>query len=272
MTNTQTTPNIDLENRKAKLKSWLTVYLSITGMVGLVIAGATGFVVVSFAPWFALKVSNAKYRAIEAENISHIHKVTAQAAQNPIETMFNLLKQKRNAFEVFESNVVNAATARDTFKTKCDNFSKRYPARAPEFQLQLANMFKMVETKKRALQDAKKSLELGDMKLEEMKAYWEMSKDVQELNKAAGMDTGDAFEKLKSDTACDAVFESMNRAFAELEVAASLEVPTNDSVMHHQNLQNDAPTQIGHDATQALMGVATIEAVNIPETIQRSAR
>jgi hypothetical protein len=51
-----------------------------------------------------------------------------------------------------------------------------------------------------------------------------MSQAAQAANAAAGMDTGDQFERLKADTACDAVFESMNRAFAELEVAASLAV------------------------------------------------
>ena len=39
----------------------------------------------------------------------------------------------------------------------------------------------------------------------------------------AGMDTGDLYEKLKADTAVDAVFDSMNKAFAQLEVAAALD-------------------------------------------------
>ena len=53
------------------------------------------------------------------------------------------------------------------------------------------------------------------------------------------MDTGDAFEKLKADTACDAVFESMNMAFAQLEVAAALDVNPDD--------KSTAPTvQLGH--------------------------
>jgi hypothetical protein len=37
------------------------------------------------------------------------------------------------------------------------------------------------------------------------------------------MDTGDLYEKLKADTAVDAVFESMNKAFAQLEVEAALD-------------------------------------------------
>ena len=205
------------------------IFAAIGGLLGLGVAAAVGFTLVQLAPWFALKVANWKYRLIDAEKVAHVKAVTAAAAENPIETLTNLLSAKRAAFKDFETNVVTATAARDTFRGKVKKFAEKYPARAVEFQTQLQRMIDLVEKKKRALQDAQQSLEDGDMKLEEMKAYWEMSKDAIELNKAAGMDTGDAFEKLKADTACDAVFESMNTAFAQLEVAAALEVDSVDA-------------------------------------------
>jgi hypothetical protein len=232
-----------LVEKRDKLKKWATIiglgvvglvvapiiFLTIKGLIGLAIAGAIGFTLVTLAPWFALKVANWKYRLIDAEKVSHIKSVTDAAAENPIETMISLLAAKRVAFETFEQNVITATAARDTFKGKVEKFTQKYPARAPEFQAQLARMVDLVKKKKEALKAAQKSLEDGSLKLEEMQAYWEMSKDAIELNKAAGMDTGDAFEKLKSDTACDAVFESMNLAFAQLEVAAALDVDTVDA-------------------------------------------
>lgn len=235
--------NNDIDARKDKMEKWVTIgslavvglivspiiFLTIQGLVGLAIAAAVGFGIVSFTPWFALKVTNAKYRAIDAERVSHLQKVQTAATANPIETMQNMLIQKNKAFVEFRKSVTNAASARDTFKQKCDTFAKKYPARAPEFKKQLDNMVKMVEVKKDALQDAKQMLEAGQLKLEEMQAYWEMSQALQEANQATGMDTGDAFEKLKVDTACDAVFESMNKAFAQLEIAASLEADSDDT-------------------------------------------
>jgi len=232
----------EIEQKKQKFGGWIKgialgvvgllvapfILLAIGGLLGLAVAAATAFILVQLAPWFALKVANWKYRLIEAEKVEHIKKVTEAAAENPIETLTNLLQQKRVAFKAFEQSVVQAATARDNFKGKVDKFTQRYPHRAAEFQKQLERMVDLVDRKKDALAEAKKSLEDGDMKLEEMKAYWEMSKDAIEANRAAGMDTGDAFEKLKADTACDAVFESMNRAFAELEVAAALDVDSDD--------------------------------------------
>lgn len=238
---TQDIKEVILQKRD-KLKTWATVIgiglvglivapfvlLSIGGIVGLAVAAALGFTLVTLAPWFALKVANWKYRLIDAEKVAHIKQVTTAAEQNPIETLTALLIAKKQAYNVFKASVTQAITARSNFKDKVEKFKLKYPARAHEFETQLARMTDLVERKKKALSEAQTTLEDGDNKLEEMKAYYEMSKDAIEANRAAGMDTGDAFEKLKADTACDAVFESMNMAFAQLEVAAALDVDAND--------------------------------------------
>lgn len=219
---------------------------AVVGLVALGISAALGFTLVQLAPVFALKIANAKYRLTDAENVSHIKKVTTAAAENPIETLTALLNSKRKAFSEFEQNVINAAAARDTFKGKLEKFARSYPHRAEEFRKQYDRMADLVERKTQALKDAQQSLKDGEFKLEEMKAYWEMSKDAIELNRVAGMDTGDAFEKLKADTACDAVFESMNRAFAELEVAAALSVEDKDDI---PKLEKSSPVYLDVDVT-----------------------
>ena len=189
------------------------IFLAIKGIIGLAIAAVCGLTVVTFAPWASMKFANWKVKAIVSES-----------KENPIETMVNLLAAKEQAFKTFRENVTTAVTARDNFKVKCEQFAKKYPARAAEFNQQLSNMTMLVEQKKRALNDAQDTLEEGRHKLDEMRAYWEMSQAAQEANAAAGLDTGDLYEKLKADTAVDSVFASMNRAFAQLEVAAALDV------------------------------------------------
>lgn len=217
---------MNIADRRAKIQKWATVgligliglvvspiiFLTIKGLIGLAIAALIGLTMVTFAPWVSMKFANWKVKAI-------VH----EAGENPIETMVNLLAAKRQAFETFKENVTNAVTARDNFKEKCIEFAKCYPNRAAEFNKQLENMTELVERKKRALADAQDSLEAGQHKLDEMRAYWEMSQAAQQANAAAGMDTGDMYEKLKADTAVDAVFASMNKAFAQLEVAAALD-------------------------------------------------
>lgn len=223
-------------NKEAKLKLGLTVggiaaaglivapfvFTAIGGMIGLAVAGAVGFVLVNLTPWFAQKVTNWKYNLNESERINQIKKVEKKAEENPIETMRVLLLDKAKAFGTFQATVENAVTAREAFAKKCESFSRKYPARAAEFNKQLTNITMMVEAKKNALSEAKQSLDEAAHKFEEMKAYWDMSQAAQQANQAAGMDTGDMYERLKADTACEAVFESVNRAFAQLEVAATL--------------------------------------------------
>lgn len=203
------------------------IFMVIQGIVGLAVASVLGLVVVNLAPVVSMKVANWKVKGIVAE-----------AKENPIETMVNLLSAKKKAYSEFRVSVENAVTAREDFAIKCRNFSKQYPERAEEFTKQLDNMTKLVEQKKRALSEAKEMLEAGDLKLKEMRAYWDMSMAAQAANKATGMDTGDMYDQLKADTAVDAVFESMNRAFAQLEVASMLEsLPNEQSVFSNQITQ-----------------------------------
>lgn len=246
---------MDIDLKRAKVKKWATVgligatglvvspviFMAVGGIVGIAAAGVAGLTIVTFTPWVTMKFANWKVKAIMAE-----------ATENPIETMINLIAAKNAAFKVFKADVESAIAARTAFKQKCESFALKYPARAAEFQTQLANMSNLVEQKKTALRNAQTTLEDGEHKLEEMKAYWDMSQVAIEANKAAGMDTGDIFEKLKADTACDSVFASMNRAFAQLEVAASLDAaPVDATATPAIQLQNNEPVVIGAAVVRA---------------------
>jgi hypothetical protein len=188
------------------------IFLIIKGVIGLAIAAVVGVAIATTTPVISMKFANWRVRAI-----------TNEARENPIETLTNLIQAKQRALNVFEESVVEAVTARADFAIKCSNFSKQYPHRAAEFSKQLESMTIAVDKMKQALSEARDSLVDGNNKLTEMRAYWDMSQAAQVANKATGMDTGDMYEKLKLDTAVDAVYESMNRAFAQLEVAAVLD-------------------------------------------------
>jgi len=209
------------------------IFLAIKGLIGLMIAAIIGLSVVTFSPWVAMKFANWRVRSIAAE-----------AAENPIETMTNLLIEKRQAWKEFEQVVIKAVTAKKSFEQKCREFSARYPDRAAEFTNQLQAMNEVVEQKKRALQEAKLAIEKGEHTLQEMRAYWEMSQAAQAAHSAAGMDTGDLYARLKADTAVDSVFASMNTAFAQLEVAASVADLPNATVqqLNEPNLTIDVNT------------------------------
>lgn len=177
-------------------------------------AGIVGLAVINFAPVLSMKFANWKLKGLKHE-----------AQQNPIETLENLLIARKQALENFRKEVEAAVQARMDFELKCRDFSRKYPTRATEFTNQLEGMTKLVERKKLALKEADQAIDAAEHKLTEMKAYWEMSQAAQAANKAARMSTGDMYEQLKADTAADAVVSGVNRAFAELEVAATIDAP-----------------------------------------------
>lgn len=190
------------------------IFMVVKGIVGLAIAASLGLIVVNFAPVMSMKLANWKVKGIVAE-----------AKENPIETMTNLLIAKRQAFNNFQVAVTEQTSALKNFERKSNEFAKTYPHRAKEFQLQVAAMATMVEKQQQALLQAKSAIANGEQKLVEMRAYWDMSQIAQAANKSANMSTGDQFEQLKADTAFDSVFDSVNMAFAQMEVAARLETP-----------------------------------------------
>ena len=222
----------ETESKRAKYALWAKVALiglaglavapfvamAIGGLIGIAVAGLLGFAMISFSPLVSMKFANWKVKGIVSE-----------AKENPIETMTNLIIAKTAAFKTFQTDVENDVAGFATFKQKAQLFIKRYPARNKEFSDQIEGMGRMVEQKKHALVIARDRLADADIKLEEMKAYWDMSQLAQKTKKSMGMSTGDAYEKLKADTAADAVFESVNLAFAQMEVASTLTLDNNPS-------------------------------------------
>lgn len=199
------------------------IFMVVKGIVGLALAGILGLAVINFAPVLSMKFANWKVMAIKAE-----------AGENPIETLENLLLAMVAAFKTAETDVTAGVAARNTFGQKVRQFAKAYPARAPEFEAQLKTMDGVMTRKIAALKQAQTAVETAEHKLEEMRAYWDMAQALQAANKAVKMDTGDLYAKMKHDTAVDAVFASMSQAFAELEVSASLDVSAGAPALEYQ--------------------------------------
>ena len=190
------------------------IFMMVQGIAGLIVAGFLGLLAVNLAPVLSMKLANWKVKGIVSE-----------ARENPIETLTNLLLEKREAFRKFTEAVINQVSSLKTFERKSNEFAKTYPARAGEFQAQVEAMRTMVEKQQQALEAAKEAIYQGEQKLTEMTAFWEMSQIAQAANKTANMNNGDQFEQLKLNTSFDAVFNSVNLAFAQMEVAARLETP-----------------------------------------------
>jgi hypothetical protein len=198
------------------------------GLVGLGIAGAIGIIGINAKDVLAEKMANWKYealekaandhyRAMEAEKLGHLKKVQQQAAENPIETAVT----QSQAFKDRGVQQLNAITAYGTevnnFQTMTEGFAKKYPEQATRYKQQLDVMKKALQFKQDKYSELQRNIKLMDEQIEFLRANWKMSQALQKANALAGVDTEDPMAQLKTDAAIDAVVNSINRAFAEMD-------------------------------------------------------
>ena len=182
------------------------IYLAIKGIIGLAIAALVIVALVNAAPWIGMKFANWKLKGIKAE-----------AAANPIETLQNVYTEKDAALKRFLNQIEDFAAHVKQFETQVVEFSKQYPQDAASFQEKLENMRALLTVRRDRYRQAKATLAKFDAEIQRANAVWLMSQSAQALTKAAGMGTDDPYEKIKANTAIEAVERSMNVAMAELE-------------------------------------------------------
>lgn len=206
------------------------VYLAIKGIVGLAAFGALVFLGYNAAPVIAQKVTNAKtlaleaernafYRALDAEKNSHISKVAKAAAADPIATA----RSQSNDYKKRAERSLEAITAYGTevrnFENMTADFSRKYPDNAKMYRDQLETMKKALEHKNSKYKELMEKIKTMDDQISFLEANWKMSQALQKANALGGGDLADPMEQVKADAAIDAVRNSINKAFAEMDSA-----------------------------------------------------
>lgn len=193
--------------------------LALKGILGLAAAATIGIVGINLAPVIATKLSNWKYRALAAEEIEHIEKLSNAAAANPIETLMQQSLEKREASDQFKTAITMFRTEVTNFADQIKVFAKDYPEDVGRFNSQLDAMNKLLKFREDRYSTLQKELKNFDDAIKKAQAMWNMSLAAHKMNELAGMEIGDPFEKIKADSAINSVMTSMNKAFAEMETA-----------------------------------------------------
>ena len=220
-------------------------WMAVTGMVGIAVAAAIGLVGINAAPVIALKAANMKNRAIDAERVENIQKVSNAAAVNPIETLIQQSQEKRQASDQFRTAITMFRTEVKNFADQIAGFAKEYPDDVARFQTQLTAMNKLLAFREDRYKQLQLELDNFDAAIQRAQAMWKMSQAAQKMNKLAGMELGDPFEKIKADSAINSVMTSMNKAFAEMETA----LLDNKEVQQAQRLENNPSPALIVDST-----------------------
>jgi hypothetical protein len=235
------------------------------GMVGIMIAGGIGLVGINAAPVVALKLANMKYRLMDAEKVQHIEKVQQAAAENPIETAVT----QSQAFKARGVKQLEAITAYGTevnnFETMVAGFAKKYPEQVNRYKQQLDVMKQALQFKQDKYSELQKNIKKMDEEIEFLRANWKMSQALQKANALAGMDTEDPMAQLKTDAAIDAVVNSINRAFAEMDSAVLSDAAQSGkgTITGRATMLNDAPgMQALENNPSQTLGLVTMETVS----------
>jgi len=220
-------------------------WLAVGTMVGIALAAGIGLIGINAAPVLALKAANMRYRAIDAERVEHIEKVSTAAAVNPIETLIQQSMEKRQASDAFKQAITIFRTEVKNFADQIAGFAKEYPDDVARFQTQQDAMNKLLKFREDRYKQLQVELDNFDAAIKRAQAMWKMSQAAQKMNKLAGMELGDPFEKIKADSAINSVMTSMNKAFAEMETA----LMDNKEVQQAQRIENNASPVLTIDTT-----------------------
>jgi cysteinyl-tRNA synthetase len=105
------------------------------------------------------------------------------------------------------------------FASRTEEFKKQYPDDVARFESQLATMNKLLTYRESRYKQVQDELKNFSNAIDRAKALWDMSQSAQRMNRLAGMQTSDTFERIKTDAAIDSVTSSVNKAFSEMETS-----------------------------------------------------
>lgn len=196
------------------------VLMAIGGLVGLIVAGILGFGAITFAPVVGMKFANWRLKAIKTE-----------ATANPIETLQGVKLAKEQALAGFARQLEAFRTEVLNFKSTSDSFRAKYPNAPDKFGPQLVKYETLLTARKKAYAQAVSDLKSFQAVIDQAEAEWAVAQAALRAGKASGMDTGDLFEKIKTDTSLNAVQQAMNGSFAQLETLLLDEVPSEEPLV-----------------------------------------
>lgn len=195
-------------------------WLAVTGLAGMLAFMGIFAAGAALSPVIALRLANFKYRALDAERVSHVVKVCAAASENPIETIQLSYNGRVKDAAKFAISITEFRTEIKNYEGTVKEFEFEYPDEAITGHAQLT--FMRTNLKDREDRYGVVQLELANLAalIRKMQALWKLAMATQRMNQLSGMNTEDEFAHIKNDAAVDSVMSNLNKAFAQMETAS----------------------------------------------------
>lgn len=183
------------------------ILTTIKGLIGLIVAGAFGFIGINMLPWFGYKVANWRLKALKHE-----------ASKNPIEVLENQYIEKEKGMFSFREDIRVFRAEISNFEAIIKEHKRDYPEDNAKFDEQYNKMVLLYQSRCDKYKQVQANLaEFTDL-IKRKKSEWKVAEAAARMQKASGIGE-DAISKIMADTAIETIQTSLNSAFAELEVS-----------------------------------------------------
>lgn len=221
---------IDLEQKRKRIEGLVKIgglcviglvvapfiFLTIQGLLGLVLAAGISFTAINFVPWYAAKVANWRLKAIKHE-----------ASKNPIETLQNDLRFKTLELDSRKTNIEKMSGQLRTFADRVTEIKDKYGASDSGYiklNNDLVDLKRVYNHRCERWKEARKQLDLFGEQIDRGKMIWEAAQAAAAARETSGLTDDEFFSKLRTETAFDSIETSYNQAIASLD-ASMLEEP-----------------------------------------------
>jgi hypothetical protein len=172
----------------------------------LFVLGVSGM---AFIPWFSMKMANLGVKAV-------VH----EAQQNPIETLYNIAREREGEINATSDDLVAFDAELRTFKKATTQHKQRFP------EADVSDKVHIIEEGARFVEEGKAEIESARNDLKAFQNNIEMTASELELAKQMGRITDrmlqgggkDVLTKLKAHTALQSAERKMNESLAKLSM------------------------------------------------------
>ena len=183
------------------------IWLGVSGLIGLIVAGVIALVTMAAAPWFSLKISN-----------FFMDRFIEEVWESPVLTRRNREIEQQQAIEKDERDVMNLNASVLTFQRKVKGLKIQFPDEAADFADQEQGLLEILAGRYEALQNAKDSLERYKAATVKVQAKWEVALSATAAQRLAGSSAKrNALQQIADDESIKAADAAMDQAFAGLD-------------------------------------------------------
>lgn len=234
------------------------VLAGIGGLIGGIVFTAIGFTAMQLAPVFAKRIANMKKEMMLAEANRHLEALKAEARKNPIETMQNVWLEQGRKLKTESDKIGKFATKVNKYGQQRDDLKRKFPGETAIFDKVHSDMSLLLQKRREKWQDSKTKHELAAAEIEKCQAFWAMGLATADLRQSAEDVEVEFMQKIRKETAIDAVMDQLASSMADLDQLMMEEIDLYPIASKQSMLQNNPSPAL--DVQSRVINTVSVEA------------